>query len=249
MRARRIQRRSVIQGRLTALEGILASSVPYWFRAEPTTGNVSTAPNRGYVGGALSVTGGVLAAPVVDGSLGGKLSWTFTGTQWLDFVGPASAWAFMHNGAGFRSYVVFVPTAANTQIILATRGSAVAAGNHIYHTSVGYATSICNDTILTYNVTGATTILNTAGLHEVSYASAPATKVEIRAKGSLVGSSSAAATPSVADPTGPLRVGASVSGTTQFNGRIADILIEQTVSGQRSLIYEYVSARYGIVAQ
>lgn len=86
----------------------LLASALHWYRADTVTlsgANLATMPNRGTVGGAMTVTLGTLAAPAPDAQLGGAPSVAFTGTQQMQSNLPASAFSYMHqNGHSFAIY-------------------------------------------------------------------------------------------------------------------------------------------------
>lgn len=192
------------------------------------------------------------AVPVADAALRGQLSATFS-TTFYDSSAPATNWKFIHSGAGYESFVVFVPTAFATNYLLF--GTTATAANGIL-CFVADASGYQDQTygaagIISPAVAGAGVFSNGVGTYiNSSYlegGGSPEFVRRIRTAVVRTGDSSGA--PSSSDSAYTLRVGAVPNvDTIPFVGRWATQLIFNRVltSTERSVVQEYFAVKYGL---
>jgi hypothetical protein len=246
-------RRSPRFSRLAQAENEVESRSQYLYRADtftPSGANLASLQNRGTAGSAdMSVIAGTVVAPVADSAIGGRFSFTMSGTQRLQSALASSAYKFLHDGTGCYGYAVFVRTdASNTRMLMATANSAGGIGVHVYQSAAGFGFSVANGGGFTYGLSGAAGVLNTLCVLEFSYAEASTPKTALYDRGTLLGSGSAGGAPSALDPTGTLRIGATANDGLGYIGRIAEVMCTAGVptATDRARYLSYISLMYGL---
>lgn len=158
------------------------------------------------------------ALPAADAALGGQVSSSFSGVEYLQSNRSAASWNAWHNGAGGSSLHVFVPTAA-FGYFLASRGAAGAtgilmafntAGNFVYQVHRGVTTVVSAAT--------GTPALNTGAQMYASYwdtaSGGPAgAEYVLDPTGAAAATGDSASTPDAGAPAGSMMLGARTDGT------------------------------------
>lgn len=228
----------------------LLNSALHWYRADTVTlsgANLSTMPNRGTGGGAMTVTLGTLAAPAADAALGGAPSVVFSGAQQLQSNLTASAFTYLHQS--HDTFLVYSGSVENTLLFSTASGLGGAGDTGVRCMEFSGQCAYLVTSAGSYTYIGQTP--NTAGQPrclEVALAESGSPPAFGSRGGVAFGPTSLSGTPAAGAPSIPLTFGVLPASLPNPRVRIADFISfnRRLFPYERQLIQDYVRTRYGI---
>jgi hypothetical protein len=198
------------------------------------------------------LTANQVAVPAAHADYGGKLCATFTGVEFYHYSGGVTLCRGLHNGTGKRQVLVFTPTTlTGNNTYLATRSGS---------STIGYSMAINGSAQINVNVSNGTSNifgLNAPGAlaagtptyletHYLEGGGSP--EGEIFVKGSSLDTSDSSGTPSAADSTNTMCLGAFPTGSSvaQFRWRSLFPLMPNLTAAQQALMRAYILSDTGI---
>lgn len=203
-----------------------------------------------------------VAAPGADALFGGRVSASFSGTEYYNSTAPASAWKFLHDGTGFDA--IFVAS-ANTAAASGTAHTFASTMDiDAFPTSIGstfrfaaqtgrlslvVARNNATATINTSFPVGGGWVNDSARYARFTYVEGGSPEYAILDKSTTITSGSSAAAPDTGNPTQTLRLGAEYgAGFAGLRAKwVAAIFFTRVLSaGDWSVVQTYLQTKYGI---
>lgn len=228
--------------------------VPFsWERADLFTssvGKVLSWPDKGRPGHAFTQgTGGLqVNDPTADATLLNALSATFAGGQRYLSNLPALAWRFMHNGTGFESYDVLVPTnlGAST-IVWSTTQPNPGAQLAILTTGINIIETTAASAAVSNLTDTGSAVLNARTVVRTSYGTAASPQATLKVNGRTELTSVELVTPSPGASSVSMTLGARTDGVIPLQARWGETLWFARVlsTAERAIVSGYLLNRYG----
>lgn len=183
------------------------------------------------------------AQPAADSALGNALSMTFASDTMIS-TKAASFWTFIHDGTGYESFMVMVPTAITGTQSWLWNGSSPGIdhgmdGGNFYHAI--------------FQAAGGTVVFSTPALGMtvgtatyVNHSYSTAAGWVLRRKSTVLGSGSQAMAPATGAAANTMRIGS--DGFNRASFRLAALIIFKRVlsSGDRTTVQSWIQSTYGI---